>query len=250
MRKYAIPVLALAAVAAMMFVPPIHQSASYHNFADRRTILGVPNFWNVISNAAFLAAAAAGLGALRRRESFVSAWERRSAALFIAAIAAVALGSGYYHWNPTDATLFWDRLPMTVGFMALYADVLGQSVLVLPLLAVGVGSVAWWQATGDLRWYALVQFFPALTIPLALWLYGPRYRGAAGAFTGLFAGYFAAKLCESFDGAIGSVLATGGHPWKHVFAAAGVWWYLRWMALRTPRADESTPRAASPAPSR
>ena len=30
-------------------------------------------------------------------------------------------GSSYYHWDPNDDTLFWDRLPMTLCFMAILA---------------------------------------------------------------------------------------------------------------------------------
>ena len=38
----------------MFFVKPIPQDAAYHNFADQREVLGIPNFWNVISNIPFI----------------------------------------------------------------------------------------------------------------------------------------------------------------------------------------------------
>src|SRR5690349_14162088 len=44
----------------MAFVPPIPQDPSYHSFADQRTILGIRNFWNLVSNGAFLLAGALG----------------------------------------------------------------------------------------------------------------------------------------------------------------------------------------------
>ena len=239
MRKLLICGLAAGAVAAMCFVHPIAQNPAYHAFADRRSLFGIPNFRNVASNAAFLFAALPGLRALRRRESFAEAWERLACAIFTAAVAAVAFGSAFYHWRPDNAMLFWDRLPMTVAFLSLFASVIGERMdsrwgraLLFPLLAAGAASVLYWRATGDLRWYAMVQFFPALAIPLLIALFPPRYTGSAVALGGLIAGYAAAKLLEGFDRQIGTVLATGGHPWKHLAAAAGVWWYLRGVAAR------------------
>ena len=86
---------------------PILQDPAYHLFADHRTLLGIPNFWNVITNLAFLAAALLGW----RLNRFLAA-----------ATAAVGLGSAWYHLQPDDAHLFWDRLPMAVVFMALIAE--------------------------------------------------------------------------------------------------------------------------------
>jgi hypothetical protein len=37
-------------------------------------------------------------------------------------------GSSYYHWNPNNDTLFWDRLPMTLCFMAILAIVVEERV--------------------------------------------------------------------------------------------------------------------------
>src|SRR4029077_315822 len=38
-----------ASLAILALLPPIPQDPSYHQFADQRTLLGIPNFWNVIS---------------------------------------------------------------------------------------------------------------------------------------------------------------------------------------------------------
>jgi hypothetical protein len=81
-RKALLPVLAAIAIAAMLFVPPIHQDAGYHDFADQRTIFGVPNFWNVVSNLPFLAVALWG-------------WRRSGCAedrIFLFGVAAVRVG--------------------------------------------------------------------------------------------------------------------------------------------------------------
>jgi hypothetical protein len=52
-------------LAALLLLPPILQDKSYHQFADQRTMLGIPNFWNVISNLPFLAVGVAGLRRFR-----------------------------------------------------------------------------------------------------------------------------------------------------------------------------------------
>src|SRR5262249_49081440 len=54
-------VLAVATVSALWWVPPIPQSLAYHDFADRRSLLGLPNALNVLSNLPFLLVGAAGL---------------------------------------------------------------------------------------------------------------------------------------------------------------------------------------------
>src|SRR6202030_1202754 len=54
--------LLAVSLGGLVLLPPIPQDQSYHQFADQRTIFGIPNFWNVVSNLPFLAAGAAGVG--------------------------------------------------------------------------------------------------------------------------------------------------------------------------------------------
>ena len=70
-------------------------------------------------------------------------------------------GSSYYHLNPNDDTLFWDRLPMTLCFAAILAAVVEERVdaragamLLRPMLAIGIFSLLLWRWTDDLRLYA------------------------------------------------------------------------------------------------
>jgi hypothetical protein len=42
-----------ASLVALLLLPPISQYQSYHQFADQRTLLGIPNFWSVVSNIPF-----------------------------------------------------------------------------------------------------------------------------------------------------------------------------------------------------
>jgi len=82
-----------------------------------------------------------------------------------------------------------------------------------------------------LRLYALVQFFPAVAIPLTMWLYPARYTGNRElGFAALL--YVAAKVLEAADKLIYEVTRNiiSGHTLKHLAAAWGVWWILRMLA--------------------
>ena len=223
---------------ASFFVPPIAQDAAYHAFADQRTILGIANFWNVVSNAAFLTVAVAGVRALRSRAAFEQPWERTAFVTLIAGTVLVAFGSAYYHAAPDSATLFWDRLPMTIVFMSLFATTVGERIdaelgrrSLLPLLAIGLASVVDWRITGDLKSYAAVQFYPMIAILALVMFRESRYTDGARLYA-VIAFYAAAKLLELFDRHIGSVFATGGHPWKHLASAAALGCYVDYVARR------------------
>ncbi|HXZ19618.1 MAG TPA: hypothetical protein VEG63_06695, partial [Candidatus Acidoferrales bacterium] len=134
-----------AGLIAYWFVHPIAQPESYHLFADQRRLQGIPNFWNVVSNLPFAVAGLAGLMAFRDLGS----------RLLFAGIFLTTFGSAYYHWAPDTPRLAWDRLPITVAFMALLALLIQMSFgaragrrLLLPLVAVGLLSVVWWRMTG------------------------------------------------------------------------------------------------------
>src|SRR6201987_2903758 len=59
-------------LAILPLLPPIAQAPTYHQFADQRTLLGIPNFWNVVSNLPFVLVGAVGLWQFGRdRASFV-----------------------------------------------------------------------------------------------------------------------------------------------------------------------------------
>src|SRR5215471_14605771 len=59
--------LTVASLAVLFLVPPISQDQSYHAFADQRTLLGIPHFWNVVSNLPFIAVGAMGLWQFHRQ---------------------------------------------------------------------------------------------------------------------------------------------------------------------------------------
>ena len=63
----ALLVLTVASLAGLSLIPPIPQDQSYHQFADQRTLFGIPNVWNVVSNLPFIAVGAAGLARFHRQ---------------------------------------------------------------------------------------------------------------------------------------------------------------------------------------
>lgn len=61
------------------------------------------------------------------RQSAVSVWRQhhhhRRACLLVALSALlIGLGNGYFHYSPDNQTLFWDRLPMTLDFLAVFSS--------------------------------------------------------------------------------------------------------------------------------
>ena len=253
-ERWRIPLLvalAAAAVVAAAVLPPVAQDPAYHRMADERRLWGVPNALNVLSNAAFVAIGAAGLAVLGRRcpdrgPRFVDARERGAYVILFGALVLLGLGSAYYHLAPDNHRLLWDRLPLASALMALFDAAIAERVgagaglaLLLPLQALGLGSVLWWYAgelrdQGDLRLYGLVQFFPLFAIPLLALLFPARYT-RSGDWLVLVGLYLVAKLFEVLDGPIlGAGGLVSGHTLKHLMAAAGGYWILRMLMLRRP----------------
>ena len=228
-RGWLLWAIAAAAIAGLALYGPIAQDPAYHRFADQRTVLGVPNLWNVASNIPFLLVGVYGLALLRRGHcGGALAYLRPAYGVFFVALALVAVGSAYYHLDPNDLTLVWDRLPMTLAFMAFFAAMLGEHVqarltrLLVPLLLLGVASVVWWQFSGDLRFYYLIQFLPMLLMPISVVLYPCAIPGTR--LVWLVMGlYIGAKAFELFDAQVFDVLGFSGHSLKHIAAALAVY---------------------------
>jgi hypothetical protein len=215
---------------------PIAQFPDYHDLADQRLLLGIPHFWNVASNLPFLVVGAMGLALLRRRPAGASpAW----AALF-GGTALVFFGSAYYHLDPRDATLVWDRLPIGVAFMGFFAALIAEHSridarrILVPLILVSIGAVFWWRFTGDLSIWVWVQLAPMLAIVLALSLLPGRYTHRRYMAYALVL-YAAAKLFELGDRQLmaWSAGALSGHSLKHLAAAAGVLCFYAMLKKRS-----------------
>ena len=239
------PAVSIAIVALLL--PPIPQPLTYHNFADHRGWLGIPNFGDVFSNLPFAIVGVWGLIVLFKpgKTKFLDRCERWPYFVMFASLILTAVGSAYYHLAPDNARLVWDRIPIMIVFMALLAAVIAERVsvnaglMLFPVLeAVGVASVLYWRSSelrghGDLRFYAAVQVYAILILLLAL-LLPPRYT--RGSDFAVVVGFYAlAKILEEGDRqafAVGHLVS--GHTLKHLAAAAAGYWVLRMLTKRQP----------------
>ena len=239
-------ITALIVLVAILFQDPIAQDVSYHLFVDTRKIWSIPNFWNVVSNAPFVLVGLMGLYKLRFPGKLKVINDNSIAyVLLFFGTFLVGFGSSYYHLAPDNQTLVWDRLPMTIAFMALFSIIISEFVsvrsgraLLLPLILAGILSVAYWhfseaRGEGDLRFYALVQFYPMLAIPIILVCFRSRCTHVY-AYWWLLLAYIAAKLFEHFDGEVYNVLGfISGHSLKHLTAALGMYVLLAFYQKRS-----------------
>ena len=233
MRTRWIVVFTLLCIAAALLLPAVPQSLEYHHFADRRDLLGIANFLDVVSNLGFLIVGIAGLVIVfggRARFEFKS--ERWPYAVFFLGALLTALGSGYYHLAPDNETLFWDRLPMTIAFMGLVSSQIVDRIniragllLLVPMLLLGAASVIYWRATervgtGNVLPYAILQGYSVVIILLLARLNPSRYTRGNDLYW-VFGWYVLSKLLETFDAQMLDYLGgvVSGHTLKHLAAA-------------------------------
>lgn len=235
---------------AMIAHGPIAQTGDYHAFADRSELLGIPHAQDVLSNLGFAIVGWWGIFSLwpQRRHPAI---ERSflGYGLFLIGLILTAGGSSYYHLQPDDHRLLWDRLPIALACVGLLAAVWaetalaeGRAVIVTVLLALySVASVLWWYITaldgrGDLRPYLLLQILPIFLIPL----WQAIYRSALPDrlwFGAALLLYIVAKLVEANDylllAATNNTLS--GHTLKHFFATAAAAAIVHRLTQRTCR---------------
>jgi len=243
-------VTAILAVVALL-LPRIPQPQEYHQFADQRSFLGLPQMGDVVSNLAFAVIELWGLVFLLRLNSeqiprhFLDKRERWPYLFVFAGSLLTGIGSWYYHLHPDNASLVWDRLPMAIAFMSLVAAVIAERISLraglwlLPiLLLIGIGSVLQWymsevRGVGDLRFYAAVQAYSVLVLVIALFMPQRYTRGSDLAVVASL--YALAKVLEILDEQIfemGHIVS--GHTLKHLAAAVAAYWILRMLQKRRP----------------
>lgn len=238
-----------------LFIEPIPQPQSYHNFADKRAFLCsclgysegfflprnerrrgfvIPHFGDVVSNIIILLGGLIGTFSIQfardtstQEVDSIRQWQLDICLpLFFYSTVLISMGSTYYHWKPVDQSLVWDRMPMTVAFISIFCFMLEEytsfgigPALLPPLLTVGVFSIMYWQRTDDLRLYVLVQFLPLLIISMLLVSGDPKHGGKVQHVVAL-AFYAASKYCEDRDYEIFALTGhrLSGHSLKHVLA--------------------------------
>lgn len=235
-------------VVAAFALPPVAQPQTYHDFADQRGWMGLPNFGDVTSNLAFLAVGLLGL--LAMHAPAVRAMDgatRHAYGLAFAGLALTAFGSAYYHWAPSDTRLVWDRLPMTLVFMPLLAATLAErlrwrsDLSLLGLSLLGLGSVVYWKITGNLLPYFVAEGGSVLLLLLAVTLLPTAWSGRSRLFV-VLGTYLVAFACEQGDKLV--FHATGGsvsgHTIKHLVAALAFYVLLRMLRQQRLSTDSNS----------
>lgn len=219
------------------FIKPVAQPSSYHHFADQQELLDIPNFFNVISNIPFIIIG--GIGLFKLQGLSFSLRSYIIPTVLFGGIILTGIGSSWYHLNPNNATLVWDRLPMTIVFMSFLSLVIydlvserAGKIMFLPLLVFGVFSVIYWQYTelkgrGDLRPYGLVQFYPVIMIPLIMILFAkPNSKLTIGNLSIIVFFYVLAKIFEYMDSYFYNHIHLSGHTLKHLAAAMSCYYIM------------------------
>jgi len=165
----------------------------YNDFADKRCILCIKNFGDVISNIIYIIG-----GLYNYRNDFQ---------LCLYAI-LVGIGSTYYHWNPNMSSLFYDRLPMIFIISYLVHIKLGFDFILT--LIVGLDCLIKWYITYDMINYSFFQGIPLIVVLIS------------GDFNSKIsvALYLMAKYAESNDKQIYEKFnkKISGHTIKHVLS--------------------------------
>ena len=226
---------ALLMVVLAVAGPSLMQPAHYHDFADQRAWGAIPHAMDVLSNLPFAAWGAAGLWALarafrRRAIDGASAW---LAGLFFAGLMVTAGVSAFYHWQPDDAGLVWDRSGMVLAFAGLLGLAALQAAsrragiaLAAALLLLGPVTVWVWTVSGNLLPWGVLQIGGMALILGLAWLQ-PAWPapGLSIRWTLVIALYALAKVLELADHQVFALTdqLVSGHSLKHVVASCAAW---------------------------
>ena len=231
-RETVLAAIALLVLVLPFLLPHVPQSQGYHHFADTRTLFGVANAMDTLSNFSFFVAGVAGitLVLLRRLPSPSTAFGAMSLLTF-AGLIATGIGSAWYHGQtpPDDAGLAIDRYGMVIGFAGVLGLAAAHKVSERAgwwtgwvVLVAGPLAVWWWTVSGNVAPYAVLQFGGMALLVLILFWRDPSGTATSGPNWGMLIGAYAlAKVFEAADAQIWDLTAhvISGHTLKHLAAA-------------------------------
>lgn len=231
-RSLSCPELALLAAGAALLLlawmgPVVGEPAGYQQFADQRTLAGLPMAMDVLSNIGFAAMGLWGCIALWNALPVLRNVERAMAAMFCSGLLLTAAGSAWFHLAPDDAGLVIDRCGMAVAFagllgLAAAARVSERAGAWLGLAFLLLGPVAARAAlvTGNVLPWAVLQF-GGVALVLAMALRRPGFGELPIRWSLLLLAYAVAKLLELNDASLFELTrqTLSGHTLKHMAAA-------------------------------
>ena len=245
-------IFSLCIVLVSIIMPPTPQEIQYHQFADQRNYFGIPNFLNVVSNIFIFFSGIAGFFFLLHSREFLNHKifthfsERWPYIILFLSVIIVSITSAYYHLEPNNNRLIWDRIPITIGIGALLSITLIERIsikfglILLPFLILfGIGSVIYWYwgeqyGFGNLNYYLVIQFYSILAIVILVKYFPSRYTRNKDIYIAV-ALYAFAKLVEILDHEIynlGQIIS--GHSVKHLIVGLAVFWITYSLYMRRP----------------
>ncbi|RDX84651.1 hypothetical protein CR513_34265, partial [Mucuna pruriens] len=242
MRKYTVQAWGLAlACILLLFVltPSIPQPQRYHNFADKRKFFGIPNALNVISNFPFAVIGLIGLVLCHPHVIVVVNYVMKICGIslqgelwgwtcFYVGVTSVAFGSSYYHLDPDDAGLLWDRLPMTVAFASLLAiliieriDAKKGTISIVLLITAGIIS-----CVDSRQAYFFIPSICMISLVTSVYIFWPKVHHALPYLSWLFCCLQCTRIQHIGSGLQDFIfwlcckrLPINGHTLKHLSAA-------------------------------
>lgn len=201
-------------------------------------LLGVPHGANVLTNLPFLILGLWGLLRVWRAGPPVGADSNRVG--LWTSVLLLAFGSGAYHLLLTPATLAADRACISGILAFTVAEVLAavwpgsrRPAVTLSLLAATELSVVLWCLGATSLIYGALQALGSLVLPVLAfraWRAGRMPGSALRSLVLFIALYALAKVAEALDAAVCSWTGfLGGHPLKHLLAAAALAALLPWL---------------------
>lgn len=232
----------LLSLVVILGFSPITQPQDYHNFAEQRNILNIAHFGDVVSNLSFIIVGILLLGKIPKWDAFEL---YKDQVLLFKGLAysciALGFGSGYYHLNPTNPTLAWDRATMVLGFAVIFYDSCVRYDIfckrnafpnALITTALFLGTVVFWVVFDRLEPYVFVQFFTMFVLVV---LAVKNYKEIpSGHLFNMFFWYALAKVFENQDKVIFALTreTISGHTLKHIAYAIALYVFGKDMLRR------------------
>ena len=240
-RLYLISLLLFFLVA--LLYGPISQPQSYHSFADGREFISIPNTLDVVSNLAIIYPGIIGLSFVheRRKKAILSEDEMSIQITLFSGMLLTFAGSIWFHLDPNDSTLLWDRLGMSVVIGSCISlmihDMWDKNLagkIHIPILVMSIVSVLWWPVFDDLRIYFIVKHQPFVIFPLLIFFGHKTYDLISGYYWALSL-FILATFFEFTDQLIFDLTRfISGHTLKHIAAGIGLWLLMIMLRDRKP----------------
>ncbi|MDP6869295.1 MAG: hypothetical protein QGI21_00785 [Candidatus Poseidoniaceae archaeon] len=220
----------------------IEQDQSYHAFADNRTLLGIQNGLDVISNLAILYPGLLGLMLHNERKDDFEYRDGIESLIhyhLFGGMLVTFVGSVLYHLDPTDTTLILDRFGMAI-VIACYCSLLISDFISVdlakkmhtPIIIIGISTILYWAIIDDLRAYFIFKHQPLILIMILL-IYGKNSYDKSQYYLWSISFIMLATLVENLDVEIYKSLGIiSGHTLKHIFAGIALWWIYKMIDTR------------------